>query len=340
MIRGTVEVVSSRFSLYRNSLNLFNDYLFTGIGLGDTFAMVYSHYQLMFHVPFLFYAHNLFLAVALGQGILGLVALIWLVFSFFGFVYQVEQSSLNDEALSIFRAAWLGVTITFIHGLTDAPQFSPDRWTMVMLFALLGLTVAAGKSVLRQEESEYRTSSGLSLWRATPWKWAGLAVFGFTMIFLIFGNGLLSIFYANIGSVYQSRADLSSQLDNVAREAALAQSIVYFERALKFNPSQPVANRRLGLIALEQQRYDMAVGHLEQAHLREPQNQATLKSLGYGYLWSGNLPAAIAMFRQVEMRDFLRQELVYWQWQWREQGREDLAGYAQAMLQALSEKSQ
>jgi hypothetical protein len=49
---------ASRLDLYRHSLSLVQDFPFTGIGLGDQFAMVLSRHALLIQVPFLTYPHN------------------------------------------------------------------------------------------------------------------------------------------------------------------------------------------------------------------------------------------------------------------------------------------
>jgi O-antigen ligase len=88
-LNSLLETYGSRFSLYINSIYLILDYPFTGIGLGDTFAMVYSKYQLLIDVPFLTYAHNIFLTIGLGLGLPGLVALVWILVSYYSFVVRV-----------------------------------------------------------------------------------------------------------------------------------------------------------------------------------------------------------------------------------------------------------
>ena len=54
------------------------DYPFTGAGLGS-FEMAYSSYVVLLHVGFLQHGHNLFLDVWIEQGIIGLLALTWLI---------------------------------------------------------------------------------------------------------------------------------------------------------------------------------------------------------------------------------------------------------------------
>lgn len=343
VITSALETIAARSVLYRNSLHLLGDYPFTGIGPGDTFAMVYSRYQLLIRVPFLTYAHNLFLSVGLGYGLLGLAALAWLLVAFYHFVVRVEGAGLpagplagSGRSLPLFRAAWLGVTVTLVHGLIDSPQFSDSRWTTPILFALLGLVVAMGRPALMRVGRWEAT--GVSQGSYRGWRWIGLAALAITLLVatLIFWQPFASAWYANLGALYQTRADLAPDLDEAAREAAMARALAYFEHALSVNPAQPAANRRLGMMALDRRDFNAAVTYLERAYPQEPWNQATLKSLGLAYLWTGQLDSAEELLRQLDVRSELVEELGNWRWWWGTQDRDDLSAYADEMVRRLS----
>ena len=159
LVASLAGVTSSRFEIYRNSLMLAGDYLFTGIGVGDTFAMVYSRYSLMIFVPLFTYTHNLFLAILLGQGIFGLVAFIIVMLTFYLFVVRVLWVVRITEIEPLFYGALIGVTATFVHGLTDARQYVESPFNLPLLFAGMALTVACGINALRAEAFEDRTTN-------------------------------------------------------------------------------------------------------------------------------------------------------------------------------------
>ncbi len=334
-LNSTLETASSRLILYRNSLYLLGDYPFTGIGLGDTFGMVYSRYQLLIQVPFLTYSHNLFLSVALGLGLLGFVALVWLLVSFYVFVIRVETIGLNLRVLPLFRAAWLGATATFVHGLTDAPQFAGVGWTMPMLFGVLGVAIVMGRSALGEDEEE-QYEAPPALYRRRSWQAGGIAVVALIIVAVIFWRPLASAWYANLGAIQQTQAELSPNLDDSEREVATRRAVEDFARALHVNPVQPAANRRLGLMALDRENFETAAVYLDQAYHQEPGNQATLKALGYAYLWAGQLDLAEVPLRQRDDQSELVEELSNWNSWWASQGRSDLARYAGEMAQRLS----
>lgn len=316
------KALHSRLVLFRNTLYLLGDYSLTGIGLGDVFAMIYSRYQLLIQVPYITYSHNLFLAVGLSLGVLGLAALAWLLVVFYRYVGRVERR----QPATLFRASWLGVTVIFVHGLVDAPQFSAPGWTMPMLFALLGLTVAIG-------QSRYNVEA-----RNTTWSYRRRLALGGLLLagLVIWRQPLAGAWYANLGSIYQTRAELTPGLDQAAREAALARAGHYFEQALRWEPRQPTANRRLGMLALNREVFEISITYLERAYRQEPGNQATLKALGYAYLWTGQLDQSEPLLRQLDDQDELVEELGNWQRWWASQERPDLALWAGKMAQRLS----
>ncbi len=158
-VASLIGVTSSRLEIYRNSLGLAGDYLFTGIGLGDTFALVYSRYSLMIFVPLFTYTHNLFLAVLLGQGIFGLAAFLIVLITFYLFVTRVLWVVRITEIEPLFYGALIGVTATLVHGLTDARQYVESPFNLPLLFAGMALTAACGIHALRAEAFEDRMTN-------------------------------------------------------------------------------------------------------------------------------------------------------------------------------------
>ena len=160
-----------------------------------------------------------------------------------------------------------------------------------------------------------------------------MSIFAVTTIF--FWRPLTAAWYANLGANYQTHAELS-EVDQDTRERLLAQATFSFERALALKPNHAVANRRLGMLALDRNEFETAVTYLEQSYAQEPHNQAALKALGYAYLWAGQLDLAEELLRQVEFQSRLIGELNYWHWWWGAQGRKDLSSYSREMANRLS----
>lgn len=329
VVAWAIHGFGGRYALYRNSIELLRDYLFTGAGLGNAFAMVYSRYQLLIDVPFLYYAHNLPLAVWLGQGLLGIIGLVWLVVRFVGLVWKVERYVPHNPHRRLFRAAWLGVTATLTHGLFDAAQYSPDYWTMPLLFVLLGLTVVLARRALRLLPDGTSGENDIDI----RWKLAaGAAIL---MLAIAFSPKIVSQWQVNIGALYQTVGELAPDDRRLPRVIALARAKQIFEAVLSIQPENSVANRRLGMMALDAGEFSLARGYLETAYRHEPYNQPTLKALGYAYLWTGDFQHAQEMFRQVEFRSRLLDELRYYSQYWASRHQDEFAAAAGQMVKRL-----
>jgi tetratricopeptide (TPR) repeat protein len=141
-------------------------------------------------------------------------------------------------------------------------------------------------------------------------------------------------FYTNLGALCQTRADLIASLDDATRQQKLDQASDYYQQALDRNARQPAAHWRLGLMALNDDRFPQAIEHLEIARAAMPGHRGAHKALGYAYLWNGQIEQAQ---EQLGTLDEVPQELDTWIW-WRgEQGQDQLAAYAQELRLRLSE---
>jgi len=306
-----------RGRLFQNSLHLASDYAFTGIGLGDTFALLYSRYVLMIQAPFLTYAHNLPLSVWLNQGLLGLTAFLGVVAAFYLFAYRVY----GTRPSRLFHGAWLGVTVTLLHGLTDAPQYADSRWVMPMWLAWMGLAVASGRLTLRDTRPALHSPV-----RARRLLTVAAALL--IALVLVFNRPLLALWHTNLGAVAEARAELNERLAPEQRDAENAVAVAEYRNALDLDPSQPNANRRLGNLLVKLDRLDEAVPFLEAAFAADPARDATIKGLGLAYVWVGRLDDAVRIFRLLEDAHDMPEELLTWGFYRSENDRPLLAAYA------------
>ena len=99
-------------------LPLVKDYWYTGSGLGVT-PMVLSTYAFLVHVPFLFHAHNLYLQIALEQGVFGLVAFVGIMVG--SLVSALSIWRYTNANVHIALAGWMAsIIVILVHGLFDA----------------------------------------------------------------------------------------------------------------------------------------------------------------------------------------------------------------------------
>jgi O-antigen ligase len=319
-----------RLEVYRNSLYLIQDFLFTGIGLGNVFAMVYSRYALLIQVPFLSYSHNLFLEIWLDQGVLGVLSFLSLIAAFYLFVRRVPShlSRIEERAPSaVFQGCWLGVTATLIHGLFDARQYA-DSWTLPVFFVLLGLAVGTGLSIVqtgRNTPSRHTIVGSEYLPRRLRAEHLAIYfILALTCLSLGFAlyKPLLAVVHANLGSVYQARGELAPNLTDGERQLYLHLAKAHYDKAISHAPGNHTARQRLGRLALDAGRYEEGVVHLKLAYQAAPSSFATWKTLGLAYVWVGRLDEAEPLLR--DAKDIV-QELNTWG-RWRStQGEKELA---------------
>lgn len=319
----------SRYELYRNSLYLAKDYAFTGVGLGEAFAMVYSRFGLLIQVPFLVHPHNLPLAVWMGHGLLGVAALTGLIMIFYLYVRKVTRCA---QPRWLFHGAWLGVTTTLIHGLFDAQQYSTEGViVMPFLFALIGLTVASGRLALHKV---YWQEHGFSL-RYIP---RALPAVGALLLIgagAAFGSLIAAAWKTNLGALAETRGALAAELSAAERLALYDEAARHYSAALALAPKWASASRRLGNLDVTLGQYDAAVPLLEAAAAAEPDNPAAIKGLGLAYTWTGRVAEAAAAFNRLDDPAAMASELSTWGYYRRDQGQPLLAAYAWDAMWAM-----
>jgi lipopolysaccharide biosynthesis regulator YciM len=104
---------------------------------------------------------------------------------------------------------------------------------------------------------------------------------------------------------------------------------VTLRSALQYDPTNPNANYRLGMISMLRQDFESAVSYLETAHVQMPNHRGMTKTLGYAYAWSGDMERAQVFLAQIPE---VEQELDVYTWWWGTQGRSDLAESASLAL--------
>ncbi|MBA3872907.1 MAG: O-antigen ligase family protein [Anaerolineae bacterium] len=313
-VASLIGVTSSRLEIYRNSLGLSGDYLFTGIGVGDTFALVYSRYALKIVVPLFTYTHNLFLAVLLGQGIIGFVAFLIVILTFYLFVAKVLWVVRLTEIEPVFYGALIGVTATFIHGLTDARQYVESPFNLPLLFMGMALTVACGISALRAEAFEDRTTNQAGGWMALKVITAGVVAL-LVVGFVIFNKQVLAAWHTNMGALEETRSDtiIQPNISHEEREEHLKSAREEYEQALQIDPDFPNANRRLGVMDVDGDAFKEAIPLLEKATTAEPGYPSSLKGLGLAYMWMGQTQQAACTFKKLPDFTAMAQELDAWE---------------------------
>ncbi|MBI3733166.1 MAG: O-antigen ligase family protein [Chloroflexi bacterium] len=271
---GATDPGTVRLVVWENSIPLVRDYLYTGSGLG-TFPMVYQAYAYVSNGPLIPHAHNLFLQVAIEQGVLGLSALLYLLgrTALYAFRRGIPSARVGRGAL------WATVALMLVW-LVDAPGYG-DR-AAPFLFVGLSLAYAAWSLEIPPIDPKgFRNPSGLGLSPAADLM--ALAALSALLILWVGGQPLAAA-YANAGALIQTRTELPQladpkhihpALDEARLAADLNTATGLLEQAQAIAPSDRTANERLGAIAWSLGDYEKSKLVLQAAYAGGSRTRAT-----------------------------------------------------------------
>lgn len=155
--------------------------------------------------------------------------------------------------------------------------------------------------------------------RRPRWLLPVVGVFLLLVVLLLWARPLRSLFYSNLATVQQSRAELSHYQwpdwpiqDAVRREIDLSSPIANYEQALALNSNNATANRRLGQIELSLGDYEEALSHLLAAYEMTPWDNATRQLLGEAYIVNGQVDDGAALWAGVNNAQDQLQIRAFW----------------------------
>jgi hypothetical protein len=284
---------TNRLNIFSHAALLVRDYPFTGSGLGS-FALMYSTYALLIHVPIISHAHSLFLDIAVEQGIIGALAaaVVWGGAGWLG----MRELALAKGPRPVLAAGLLSLAALLIHGLMDDPIYASPG--IPLLWVSTGVVVAT----LRHRKA------GWLVGRRWRWLVVGMALLGLLLLGL-FGRTLAATWCANLGAVAQTLVELPSYdykhsddptLDQIRQREDLSAAEAYFHRALALDPGQVTARTRLAHIALGRGEYETALEHTQAAWEAGHRDRVTRLLLGDALVAQGRVEEAAAMVRGLE----------------------------------------
>jgi O-antigen ligase len=298
----------NRLALWSNSRILVQDYALIGSGLGG-YTMLYSTYTFLIHVAFSSHSHNLFLNIAIEQGLPALLLFGAMCLIFWGRVEEELRPRGQGRQTAVapaLGAAALALVIMLVHGLVDDTLYGSRA--LLILFAPFAFAA-----------SHPQPPATRPLPLATRHLLFALAAILLTTSLLLWQPRPRALYFANLGAVYQSRAELAVYdwpawdiQDSVRREVDLSAAVAAYERALVLNPSNATANRRLGQIALSRGDYSAALLHLERAYAATPWDNATRQLLGEAYVVNGRVAEAAQLWATVNNSQGQLELRAYW----------------------------
>ena len=300
----------SRAELFERSLYLVTDFPFTGGGL-NAFPGLYSYYML--GIPFynVVNSHNLFLDVAIEQGLLGGLSFLLI---FLMSIWLTARAIVKTDSAQARRFGWLllfALVIAFIHGMVDDYLYNGAG-------TLLSLALA-GLSMMIQPQAAVAASPKF-------YRVGGFVTLVLIVLIVINFNRLRSAWQADLGAVQMAKVELAGFPTNQWTEASilpqLEQANGLLHSALQIDSANRTANHRLGLISMLEGDFVSATTYLEKAYQATPNHRGLIKSLGYSYAWLGNTDKALFFLSKIpEAKD----ELDVYVWWWDTQGRDDLS---------------
>jgi tetratricopeptide (TPR) repeat protein len=325
-IQSGSNISIGRLQLTTDTLRLINDYPFTGGGLA-AFSGQYSRYIL--NIPYFFFntSHNIYLDVAFEQSPVGLLG--WLAILGGSFLLLLNSHQKSPFWWSVF----MSLIVVTIQGLADDPLYGGGG--TALLFVLPALAVALynpGESKRSVDRSKARIARKKLLWIAL----SGLII-GILSITLSWPI-LSAQWVANLGAIDMAKVELagfpSGKWDEGQNIPALADAKILFQESLSLDDGNFTAHYRLGLIDMLARDFETAQSHLKRAIAIQLGHRGVRKELGYCYLWVGNYEQAVRLLAGLrEISD----ELIFYSWWWRTQGKEDLAGRAEFMLREIGQ---
>lgn len=328
----------SRLRIDTLTLRLIGDFPFTGGGL-KAFAGLFSWYMLVIPSVLFRYGHNLYLDVALEQGLMGLLLLLGILVGSAVLLVRRPAADSRQPGLNLLRQATLcSLVVMVIHGIIDDPFYgvkgTPFLWVVAGLAVFIQPSARAVQDLVPETISRWKGSPVVRRW-ALPM--VGLVVLAIAVYGAMAWKQTAALGLANLGAVRMAQVQLSEFPTNEWNDrqdvGALAGAQRFFEQALSLDPTNRTANHRLGLIAMLRQDYPSAIGYLDAALRRDPGHRGVVKNLGYVYVWAGHYDKAQALLVNVPEA---KRELRVYSWWWATHGRADLAQNAEQMIHRLA----
>lgn len=325
---------NSRTELFLRGTYFLEEFPIIGGGL-NSFPGLYSQYLLVIPHYYFVNSYNLFLDVAIEQGLIGGLALLFIYIGSVWVGSQALHKTRVAETRSLVWISFLALTIVIVHGMLY--DYLYNGIGAFLLFLPIGILVN-GVSQGSNESDEYlpesiphlRVQDNLS--RSFP---VAMGV-GLVLILMLFSGRLISMWYSNLGTVQMSQVELmgfpTGQWTDPINLPKLRPAEASLHTSLQFDPNNRTANHRLGLIYMLRGDFVSAARYLETAHALAPNHRGILKSLAYCYVWLGDVGKAQELLSRIpEAVD----EMGVYVWWWGVHGRNDLSQNATMALDAI-----
>ena len=270
-----IEVTSfkSRLQLARQTYYLIADFPFTGGGLAS-FPGFFSQYILA--IPFFMfgYSHNLYLDLALEQGIIGLI--FWSFIIFLGarnLAKSIRMDREREQPKLLASAIYASLIIFLLHGILDDPIYS-NAWGLPLLFVIPGYSLALSDRQMIIFRTTIKKYGQISL--------VTLAIISGVMILNY--KPFFASWYANIGAIKMAKIELENWPRGEWASGDQSDTYLsvenYFHQSISYQELHPTSQYHLGLIAMSGLDFDLALDYLETAFDIFPEHRGIKKKSG------------------------------------------------------------
>ena len=324
---------NSREEVFGRGSYFLVDYPIIGAGL-SSFPGLYSQYMIV--IPFYYFTntYNLFLDIAIEQGLIGGLAFMFLCV---GTIWLVSQTIIKTSSEHSRFFSWVSLfalLITVVHGFFYDYLYN-DKGTLLLFFPI-GISMIGVLDSNGSQANRPQLPRAMLVRDKINIRIVLVLVIGLITILALNSNKLIAIWYANLGAVKMSQIELGNFPTNRWIGTELAFDLTGAEavllRALHYDPNNQTANHRLGLISILHQDFDAASVYLEKAYIEAPEHRGIIKTLGYCYVWLGKTEKASLLLAQIPES---KNELKTYIWWWETQQRADLAEKAAIMVSRL-----
>jgi hypothetical protein len=325
---------NTRSELFLRSAYFLKDYPFIGGGLGS-FPGLYSQYLLVIPHHYFTNSYNLFLDVAIEQGVIGGFVFLLIYVGSVWFGSQALLRIRTDDTMFFVWISFFVLMIVIVHGMLYDYLYSGIGTFLLFLpvGALMnGISQTVGGSDGRLLDlfSQLREPN---IWnRSLPLAVGGVLVF----ILVLFSGRIRSMWHANLGAVQLSQVELmgfpTGQWADSEIVPKLTSAEASLHTSLQLDPANQTANHRFGLISMLRTDFESAVGYLEVANKHAPGHRGIIKSLGYCYVWLGDFDSAQRLLAEIPEAG---EELGIYIWWWGNRDRFDLSDRAFQMISRL-----
>ncbi len=324
------DTATGREEIFSQSWRLAQDTPFTGGGLAAFPALYSTYIRVIPHNAFLNEdtGNNAYLNILVEQGWLGAISFLSLLLVAIWAATKRIGSPDNPKS-ELLVAGTFGLILVCLHGLAHATLVATRAIPFMLIPAALALS------------NPSKTEKIAPICPSHRWRLVVIIIFFVAILFLLVGvvstPTWSADWHANIGAIEMARVDLAEwpvgTWDVAYNLAELGSAESFYKRSLMLAPNNRTAHHRLGLIAMLQRDFATAVSHLEQAFVLDPGHRGIRKSLGYSYVWAGQMDRASVLLDGIpEARD----EMEVYIWWWGTQGRSDLAAHAEEMANRIN----